>query len=220
MSSSLDGFIRPGQDDLKEFKEIDKAIAQAIKDKDPAPIAKYGYRLRVLQQIGAVGVCKLSAALKDNWPSFVGVDESWDDYAQAELGIEATTARNYARVWNNIFDNEELPQEVKSELAGWNVTSLVDIASAAERGELEGHWDEILAASNRSEVRNILRELRGQEITSANGLKLFLFKDGSLKAKVGKTKYIAFGWLNLEEDDETIMKAVSRIKDAAGILEM
>jgi hypothetical protein len=220
-NSALDIFVTPGRKDFAIVAQVDDAIKQAVKEHDPAPLIAYGNKIRSVVQLGAVAVCKIANALKEHWKEFEGVqDETWDEYTHAELGLDATTARNYARVWRHIFGNPDLREEVKTDLAGWHISSLVDISAAAERGELEGKWDEILACSNRSEVREKLREIRGEEIASSNGMKLFLFKDGSLKLKVGQGRYLGFGFLNLEDKNENVVKAVSRIKDAAGILEV
>ena len=214
--SALDVFPEISSRELLALEGVDVHIEASLREGTPDHIVGFLYQAKKAVQLTALATIKALAALRFHWTEF-GLDESWDDYVYAEAGIKQTTANNYARVWRQVFENPEIDDSAKASLASWPLSSLVDISKAAEGGELQGHWPDVLACTNRSEVRELLGDIRGRPAES-NGLKLILWQDGTIEAKEGARREV-IGFLNPSEDDELIVKAVARVKNSAGLID-
>jgi len=74
-------------------------------------------------------------------------------------------------------------------------------------------------ASNGAEVKDIVKEIRGDRTSSSTSVRIYISDDGRLSCRRGDNgKFRGFGFLEITEDDEVIQKAIQRILNSSGVI--
>lgn len=153
----------------------------------------------------------------NRWWKETGQDEkrndTFEDMMESETGNKSITVKRYINVWKYI-DEEVIPKDVQQ----LPIRDLIPIATALSQGfDFEKDQWKQLARSNSSEIRDIIRTVKGQS-PRKSGIQITLDRQGSLYAwKDGKKYYL--GVLEVSSKDDVVKKAVQRIVDNTGIQE-
>ncbi len=139
-------------------------------------------------------------------------NDTFEDMMETKTGNKPITVKRYINVWRFIDENI-IPKEVQI----LPMRDLIPIASALAQGfDFEkDQWKKLARASNSSEVREIIREVKGQS-PRKSGLQITLNRDGSLYAWKDEKKYY-LGVLEINDESEVVKKAIQRIVDGAGV---
>ncbi len=206
------------------FDDVEGAVQQAIMVGDPMVAFKFG--TDVISGIGIRGyaLAKLLYRLNESWAIFTasGITDDLFTMAEVYMGIKPSTTQKYMRMWEAIFENDEIPEDVKSLLMGRSIKDTLLLTGAARDGTFDAEeLKEVVMSGN---LRDRIREKRGEVTSSSSAIKIFLaardkgaIKEGALFAKRGdETEVVGMLYSDL---DELGTKAVARIVGSSGILE-
>lgn len=219
-SNALDQSTRITRTELQALDFVTELFDKAINEKDPEVLNKHIARIRRSQQIEGIALAKLLFLWKDKWREFE-IGEEFEDYVFAEDGISPQTTRKYLALWEAIFQNPDISDEIKAALYGKPIQGLLLCVAASRENQLsDDNWEEIAQAPDTKTIREIIREIRGEQTSSATALIITLSRDGTLAARQGDEAYVPFGFLNPKPDNATAFNARDRIIRAAGVVEI
>ncbi len=204
------------------LRRVDEVVEEALKDKDPTIISSFGRNITCDVRMIGIALAKLLYLTRKNWNEFRqgGVDDDFYSVMEAEGVCDSATARKYADMFESVFENPNIPDNIKKLLLGKPMRSLLLLPAAAREGILD--WNEIVDATTVSEVRSVVRKARGEVTSSANAIIITLdIRTGQLSVRKGNSFPTVFGILNMElaHSDDTVHRAVDRIIQSTGIQE-
>ena len=197
-----------------------KTVSRAIKSGDDAVIVDHVRMLRRQGQVNGLSLAHTLYLWKTNAGRF-GDANDWLDKVEAETGLSLQTIRKYTEMWAAIFEEGKVDPAIAAALRGQPIGNLLLITPAAKEGQLdEEKWTRLAEATSKDEVRDVIRETRGEQTSSSSSLTIRLRRDGVLEAKKGKDPFVGIGYLGVDNrDNPTIDAAISRIIRAAGVIE-
>lgn len=218
IENSLDQSEMMTRTELQSLDFINTLIEQAVQTKDPSQINRHISRIRRTQQIEGLALAKLLYMWQELWTQFE-IGETFEDYVFTEDGISPQTTRKYIALWLSVFENEEIPDEVKVQLYGKPVQGLLLLIAVSRDHQMTTEdWEEVAQAPDTRTIREIVRRVRGEQTNSETALILLMDRDGMLKARKGDQPYIQFGYLDIKPTEPTAQQAIERVLRAAGIL--
>jgi hypothetical protein len=207
------------QEDMQLFSAIDSYVSRSVLMSDPTILWNFGRSLCKNVQLQGHALAKLLFSLKENWQTYNCEDDIYD-VIQAELGIRISTAKKYVTMWERVFSNPEIPDNIKQQLLGRNMKTLLLLSATAEESEID--WSEVVNTNTDGEVRELVRKARGEQTSSKTRITIYFdHKSGELTAVSDDHKCV-LGMLIVElfgELDPLIQKATERIIKSAGIIE-
>ena len=206
------------------FDKVDAVLARSISVGDPLIALEYGRELQSQGILRGLAVAKLIYKVNQNWQLYrsAGTDDDFENVVYSVNGYSPATIKKYLNVWESIFETDALSQELKDKLAGRPIGQLLLLSAAASEGSLtEDDWDKVTIASNKHEVRDIVRKARGEKTSSSSAISIRIMSNdgkypkGTLIAyQNGKSAVI--GILS-GDGTELANQAMSRIINAVGI---
>ena len=204
--------------EIKLLDKVDQVINSAVEVEDDTQIISLSKVIQRTGQACALAMAKLLYKWQAAASKFDVEREDWYDYVSSEIGLSTQTIRKYTMVWQWVFENDDVPNNLKPRLMALPMQTLILVAPAASEAQLKRqNWEEIANAPDRSTVHEVIRKIRGQVSSSKNAMVITLKKDGSLWARK-MDEYIPFGVLNLENQDPVVVQAIERIIRTAGIV--
>ncbi len=208
--------------DIDFLNQVDTVIERSIAQSDPTYAFNFGRSLWKDGHLKGLALSKFLAKLSQQWVMFQNgsVNERFEDAVNAEIGISPQTVRKYSSMWENVFENDNIPDSVKSQLYGKPIKSLL-LLNAAARDDDGLDWYEVGNASTGNEIRDLVRAARGEQTSSKNAIRIVLTRDGTLKVYRGggSQEYVIIGNLDLSLlGDPDVKKAVSRLVDRGGVI--
>jgi hypothetical protein len=211
--------LTPG--DKKIFDMVDEIVEQSIVQGDIQPAMSLGKSLRRSIQANGLALAKLLYRVREAW-EVLGDDNDLYEIIYAEMGVASSTVHKYINMWDAIFANPNISDEIKSQLEGKPIKALLLLTAAAREGEISKEdWERVSDATTSSEVRSIVRDLRGERTSSNQAIVLELnMTSGILMARKGD-QYDVVGMLNvgLRQESNLIEASITRIVNSANIME-
>ena len=172
--------------DVEFLNQVDEVIQRSIIQADPTYAFDFGRSLWKDGHLKGLALAKFLSKMGQRWDMFqMGeVEERFEDAVSSEIGISPQTVRKYSSMWENLFENEDIPIEVRKALYGKPIKTLL-LLTAAARDEDELNWGEVVSASTGNEVRDIVRKARGEQTSSKNSLRITLDRSGQLSLRRG-----------------------------------
>lgn len=139
----------------------------------------------------------------------------FEDYVdQSSKKTSATIVKRYVKVQKHIEDLN-IPKEFQDR----PIRELIPIANALSQGYdiSQKNWDKLMLARNASDIGHIIREDVKKKPSKKVGLQLVLDRDGSIAVWVKGTTRKHVGYLNVDDADPDVQKAIERITDSASI---
>lgn len=221
LSNGVDMSVMLTPGDRKIFDMVDEIVEQSVVQGDIQPAMSLGKSLRRSIQANGLALAKLLYRVKEAW-EVLGDDNDLYEIIYAEMGVAASTVHKYINMWDAIFANPQISDEVKEQLEGKPIKALLLLTAAAREGEIDAEtWERVSDAVTSSEVRGIVRDLRGDRTSSGSAITLELnMKSGMLMARKGEMVEVV-GVLNvgLRDDSNMIEAAISRIVKSCNIME-
>lgn len=180
-------------------------------------VVKASNSLGRIEEVSGKAKAKLWAGWQRWWDE-TGQEEkrqdTFEDMMETKTGNKGITVKRYINVWKYIDENV-IPKEVQI----LPMRDLIPIASALAQGfDFEkDQWKKLARASNSSEVREIIRSVKGQS-PRKGGIQITLDRNGSLYAWKDEKKYY-IGVLEVKDENEVVQKAIQRVIDGSQIQE-
>lgn len=204
--------IRLSIGDKLVFDEVDNIINLATLEGDPRIAARYGMALRKDARIRGIALAKLLWAVADQWELFQskGTEDDFYSFVEAEMDIPISTSRVYVGIWDALFANPNVPDEVKERLLSKPIRTLKLLPALASESEVD--WNDVISTTTHDEVRQLVRQARGEQTSSKTALFIRLdTRTGQLSAKQGDKPFEPFGVLNMETGSDVCNHAIERI---------
>jgi len=205
------------EDDDHVLEKIEKMILDSIEEHNYMQAINICTQLIQVTKLSGLALAKSLYLIKSRWSEF-DIHDTFEDTLASRTGLTKATLQRYTSVWSMYAENK-IPDEYAEQVRQMNIRSQVPIAQALDAGyeiEKDG-WEELVSDPDFSSVNNTLREIKGKD-PRPQALLLMMDRDGGIKAlKKGKQVYV--GWLNIDDEDEIVQQAISRITRGGGILE-
>lgn len=215
LASDLDQPIDVAQTEFMD--KVNAVIQQSIAKKDPSESIHLCKFLIGAQQLSGLALAKILYELQSNWWKF-DIDENFTDYIYKEIGKHRHTIEKYLAVADML---KYVPDDIKPDLEKLPVQMLVPIGFVVKQGYQLEHedWEEFTEATNANEVREIVREIKGQK-PKRSLIYLTMDRSGSIWVFNNKEERFFVGSLDTKEadDNEYVAKAIERIVGNARIL--
>lgn len=217
LSSGLDQSLALTQVELKLLDRVDTVIEAAVKEKDISSIVNLSKTVQRTGHACALAQAKLLFTWKKVFDEF-DIGEDFVDFVSAEVGLSIQTVVKYTKVWEFIFANEDVPDNLKQRLLNQPMQTLILVAPAAQDDDLEAEdWLAIANAPDRATVNDLIREKRGDRSSSGLRLKIIWKRTGELVA-LKNEELINFGFLSPDVLDPVAKQAIERVIRTAGIV--
>lgn len=193
---------------------FDKAIDNAIENKDLDAAMIVGVKLIKAARLSGLGLARVLFKLYENWECFNSGDD-FIDTVSSYLGLHPHTIDRYVKIQmllNVAPIREQLEQK--------SINELRPIANAVAQGyEIkEEQWKKLADAPDAATVAQIVRdEIKGTEPRKSS-LQLHLDREGTIWAFVDQERFFV-GSLEVSAQEPEIKQAIQRIKTSAGMLE-
>lgn len=221
--SNLDQRLSLSEGDEKIFREVERKVMSAITAGDPRIAFDFGKRLVRKSMINGVAAAKLLWELNSKWDLFraAAIDDNFEDVVFAEMGYAPATTRKYVRMWDQLFIDGSVPDDIRQALFGQPIKNLLLLGPSVSDDLLseEELW-EAAHAIDRNELRKILRDATGGRTSSKLALYGVLNMDnGDLSCYTSEGISKDVGFLNIHSDDPDVQKFTQKIVRKVGIQE-
>jgi hypothetical protein len=226
VEAPLGGLFTPENSGI--FDEVDSIIERSLAVGDPLIALEYAQNLQKGNLVRGLAIAKLMYKMKQNWNLFevAGVGDTFENLVQSMNGYAPATVEKYVRMWESIFANDSLSDELKNQLSGRPIRDLLLLTAAAREGSLSDEdWDKVKIAGDTSRVREIIRGARGEQTSSKNSLTLLVqvregvVPRGTVSVSLNGNRRTVCS-LDLDSTDEVIRNANARIIQRSGMIEV
>jgi hypothetical protein len=204
----------------KEVEQVRLILDECENKKDPSLAFQYGRWLINSVQARGVAMAELLYGLSKLWTQF-GLEEEFEDRIYNEWGISPQTTAKYTRMWRYVFDNPDVPANVKKSLIERPMATLKRLTRPAREGMLnDKDWNNIAKASDHHEVIQIIKKIDDAPPRGTKPLTIYLYPDGQLIAFCNGERAVIGILRCTKEDlvDDVRAKAYDRIIRSAGVL--
>lgn len=197
--------------------KIDEIIKRSIKEKNAYIALDAAKTLVGVAKLSSFGLAKLLYYTKKNWHRYK-ITETFEEVAYDRVGIAPANIDRYIRVWG-MFDNALIPQDYVEELQQRNIKDLIPLANALYQGfEVEQEeFEKLVDAPDYNSFAKIVREDIKGKPPRKGALSLYLDLKGTIWGIQDKERKFV-GSLEIDSDDDIVLKAVDRIVKGAGML--
>jgi hypothetical protein len=158
-----------------------------------------------------------------------GMEDDMLTMVDVHMGVPSSTAKKYINMWEKIFDNPGVPDDIKEIMGGKPIGELLLLAPAIGEGSLTGKDLRGAAlATSKDEIRGYIKKVRGIQTSAGSAIVICLnMRDkssmaaGTLYAKQGdKREIIDFQAYAEGTASDLVQKAITRIINAIGVQEI
>lgn len=183
--NDIEAITKVSTGDMAQFDAVDDIVARSIVIGDPLLAFEYGSGLITSSKIKSYALAKLLFKLRQQWALFRQSDDL-ATMAEVHLGVRPTTTDKYINMWEAIFENDDIDDETKRLLAGRNIADTLLLTAAARDGSLSSdEMREAAMSPDRTTLREIIREKRGEKTSSGTAVRLFVAMRDSSRRKAG-----------------------------------
>lgn len=196
---------------------IDNIIKKSIAEKNAYVALDAAKTLVGIAKISSYAIAKLLYYTKKNWDVY-GLKETFEEVAYDHAGIHRDNVDRYIRVWS-MFDNKLIPEEFEDEIKQRNIKDNIYLAQQLERGHEvnEKTWEKLVDAPDYNTFAHVIREEITHKPLRKGALSIYLDAKGTIWAYQDKERKFV-GSLEVDSDDDIVLKAIDRIIKGAGML--
>jgi len=205
------------EDEDGVLDKIRQIITDSIEEKDAQKALHVCYQIVKILKLGGLALAESLYMISSHWEE-LNVNDAFEDVVSAKTGLHKFTVQRYVSVWS-MYAQDKIPEEYREQVRQMNIKSQIPIAQALDAGyEIDDEeWEELVDAGDFSGVNAKMRDIKGKEPRS-HALILMMDRDGGIKAiKKDEQRYV--GWLNVDDKDEVVQQAISRLVKGGGVLE-
>jgi hypothetical protein len=212
--------------ELDLFAQVDDIVVRSISAGDPLIAMDYGLSLKRSAQLKGLALAKLLHGLQSNWQMFraAGIGEEFEDFVYAYLSIPPETSRKYAAMWQGIFMNPNVSEDIKLQLQTKPMEHLLLLKAAVEEGSISDDDLRTVTILDKQGIRDMVNKARGMQTSGKNAVRIAIqMRDGDYPAGTilalsnGDREII--GVLELNPPYEFAQKAVARILNSCGFIQ-
>ena len=209
----------------KTFSKVNEVIEEAVAQQDPEIAFALADDLVFAQKMSGLSLAMFLSEMEDRWFMFEDKYDNFEDMVYVRLGKSKQTVKKYIGVWREIFLNQKITDKQKEVLFGFPIKRLLLLVPAVREGSItKSEWGRVTGSTTDNEVREIILEVRGEQKSASNALRIFVNTRGAtrgrLSCRVGSEgKKIPIGHIQLDSEDEQVQKAVARILNSAGVID-
>lgn len=212
---NVDGKVLTRQSLLDRLDDVIVSLHQTGSDKE---IKKAFTAMEEVNKVSGLAKAKLLYG----WGNWYGVtqqaekrNEEFVDMIESETGTKSVTTRRYILTWSYIEDCT-IPKEIQNR----PMDDLVKIATTLDADfEITAeNWKELKRAANSAEVRDILRQIKGQAPRKSSTRKV-LSRNGSLDLFDSEGGRHFVGNLEVNSDDPLVQKFIRQLVQNLGVEE-
>lgn len=220
-----------------DLAEIDTILNQAIMAGDPLIATDHGNKLSKTIVLKGIALAKLLYGMRSNWHLFraAGIEEEFLDFIEAHMiGVAPRTADKYASMYESVFANEKISDELKAQLTGKPIKTLILLTAAVREGSIRegGEEDELqledVVLLDHEGVREMVQRARGRETSTRARVYGRIVKGDNRAYPKGTivvfgpgTDIEAVGWLKLDYiQTESGKQYVEKIQNILGLEEL
>ena len=207
------------EQDKRIFAQVDEIVSESVEARDPSMAMAFGRELRKNVRVSGVALAKLCWSVVDKWGEYYVEDSVWD-VIHSEMGVPPGTSRPYVRIWESVFANPDVPDEAKERFFSTPIRTLKLLPALSSEEDVD--WVDLSTSVDHGEMRNKVREIRGEATSSGTSLYIKMdVRNGQLSAKQGDKPYVPFGIINLTlaKSDPVVAHAIERLVERVGIIE-
>lgn len=222
----LAGFLKDA--DKQMFETVDTVVARSLATGDPLIALEFARSMQREGLLRGLAIAKLMYKIKQSWNLFevAGVGDTFESIVQTQNGYSPETVEKYIRMWEGIFENPDIDDELKHQLSGRPISDLLLLTAAAREGSLSSEeWSRVAVAPDSHTVRDIVRKARGDTTSSKTAVipRIQMRADGTFPRGAlyvyENGNPVLFGSIDVDTDSEAAKKAIARIINGAHIKE-
>jgi len=213
MSNALDQRMKISEEDKEIFRTVETKVHSAILHGDPSIAFDHGKELGRKAMLNGVAVAKLMWELSTKWNLF-NIDETFENEVLAQWGYSPATTMKYVRMWEQTFNNPDVPEYIKDSLYGHPINNLMALGPALSEGLLsEDEMERAAKAHDLKTLKDVIKGAGGGSGTSAKtAIWITIEGNGDITAYQDGERF-PLGYLDMqtEEIPPFAQKAIDRI---------
>lgn len=188
------------QEDMNAFKEIDDILGRAVAMGDPMIALEFGRRLKKGAALKSYALAKLMYRLQEAWNLFTASGTNDDFYTMVEdyIGNPPETTKKYVRMWQAVFENPRIPDDIKKLLLGKPIADTLLLTAGAADGSLDNEALQRAAlAEDNGALKEIIRQKRGDVTSSGTAVRIYVIMrdrdsmtEGTIYAERGEEREV------------------------------
>ncbi len=214
--------VRIQKQDVHYFETVDDVIGRSIASGDPLIALEYIQGLQRDGFVRGLAIAKMFYRMQQSWDLFraAGIDDEFQNVVETTTGYSPATVNKYINMWESVFENPAITEDIRLQLAGKPIETLLLLTAAAREGSLtDEDWESVAHAADIKEVRNKIQERRGKQ-TSAGSAKIpsLFYRDtgtrtrGTLIITVrGEQKVV--GYFMMDTGDEDVDQYIQKMSN-------
>lgn len=221
--------VRIEPTDVTYFNTVDDIVGRSVAAGDPMIAFEYIQGLQREWFVKGLAVAKLLYRMKQSWALFrsAGIDDEFESVVETTIGYSPATVNKYINMWDSIFENPDLSEDLKRDLAGKPIEALLLLTAAAREGSLNDEdWNYVAQTTDIKDIRSIVRERRGDQTSSKNAKLPSLFRreqgglaQGTLTITVNGERKVV-GTLLVDSPDDDVVQYINKMINALHIFEV
>jgi len=209
----------------RDLAEVETILNRAIIAGDPLIATEYGNQLTKSIARKGVALAKLFFGMRKNWALFraAGIEEDFPDFVDANMLYKGKTAEKYANMFEAVFENEQVPLQVKEQLENKSIKTLLLLTAAVREGELDVDQLGDVVILDHEGVHRLVRDARGNVTNSSARVYARLvqrestsYPKGTLVV-FGDNEIEPIGYVNLFPKTEAGRKFLERMKNTLAL---
>ena len=221
MEDNYDEAVTLTSGDMTCIEMVDEIVEKSLINGDINKPLMYGKSLKRNMQASGLALAKLLTRMEDNWENYKksgGVDDEFVDTIHASLGLSVGTITKYTGMWRAVFDNPDIDPDIKQQLLGKPMRSLILLKAGVEEGSINP--EDAAKTISTAEMRELVRASRGLVGTANSAILIGLnVRNGELSCKQGAEPWELFGRF-LPDTSPIAAKAIERIVRYTGIMQL
>lgn len=224
ISTGLDQPLPIGDHIKEELSKVDDVMAEVAASGDLGKGFEFGRGLIVGVQAKGIAMAKLLHRMKETWGTFgASKEDRFEDRVFVEWGISKQTTDKYTTMWKSLFENPDIPVDVRDSLYERPIKTLLKLGRAAREDVFnDDEWRNVVTLPDYHQINEEIQKKLGEPVVGKKALKIFLYDNGTLVATEGDER-VTLGALRISEQDmnnKIRWRAIERLKRAAGVLEI
>lgn len=214
------------RNEMYRYQEIARSIIEAIEEGQMNEVTRFILLVRKNTHYSALILAQVLYYLDINWTRITeksGIEDDLYSYAETEFLLSPQTVRKYSDLWRLIFVNPSVPDHVKETLKHRPINFLLRLIGIAREEPDVDTWEKIASCTTMRELRDLLRELRGERTSSKTAITFHfdIRKRVVTASRGGKTFPVAVISIPNSMDDEESqehMDIISTFLSRAGVI--
>ena len=218
----MDIIPKASNDEIYKYQSLAQTIFKAMEDGDLPTINNFILALRKNNHFSALILAEVLTKLHDNWAHIsrrAGIQDDFVSYAEGEFLVSPQTVNKYTSMWRAVFDNPNIPANVKDALKYKPINFLLRLTALAMESPSNEIWEQVLACETVGELRQLIRELRGEATSSKTAITFhYRIREGTIIGKQGDESIILAVVSKNPTNKELLIKLLAVLLERAGVI--